>query len=77
MSREEQEVAFGKGLDSLIKRFAGEFDLSYTFIIGALTLKTHLLAAECMELVSYSDCQCSGNCNCDGSCDGNCDCKGE
>jgi hypothetical protein len=50
MTHSEQVKALSNDIDSLIDRYADEFDLSYAAIIGVLFSKAHFLCQEAAEI---------------------------
>jgi len=46
MNDNDQTVAFANELDKLIHRFSIEFELPYSFVIGAMQMKIYLLCRE-------------------------------
>ena len=49
MNDKEQLIAFANELDKLIHRFSIEFELPYSFVIGAMQMKIYLLCREAEE----------------------------
>jgi hypothetical protein len=49
MNENDQAVAFADELDKLIHRFGIEFELPYSFVIGAMQMKIYLLCREAEE----------------------------
>jgi hypothetical protein len=49
MDGREQIEAFAEDLDRLIERYRSEFDLTYAAVVGALTIKSHILCTEAAE----------------------------
>lgn len=49
MRRELQEAAFTREIEKRIDQLATEFDLSYSFVVGALSLILHGIKAEYFE----------------------------
>lgn len=46
MSDNDQIKAFADELDNLVERYRKEFDITYAGVVGALTMKAHLLMSE-------------------------------
>jgi len=49
MTEKEQIGKFADDVDKLVDRYRAEFDLSYAAVVGALTMKVHLLCEEAAE----------------------------
>lgn len=49
MKKELQEAAFTREIEKRIDQLATEFDLSYSFVVGALSLILHGIKAEYFE----------------------------
>ena len=49
MNDREQTQAFADELDTLVKRYADEFDLTYATVVGALQMKIWLLCQQAQE----------------------------
>lgn len=49
MTAKEQTDAFASDIDSLVERYAKEFDLSYAQVVGVLHMKIHLLCQDASE----------------------------
>lgn len=55
MTEREQAQAFADDRDRLIDRYAEKFDISYTSIIGVLTMKVHELVNQSIGDVDNLD----------------------
>ncbi len=49
MTETEQIDRFSDELDALVARYSHEYDVSYAAVVGALTMKIHLLCAESQD----------------------------
>ncbi len=49
MTETEQIDRFSDELDALVGSYSQEYDVSYAAVIGALTMKIHLLCAEAQD----------------------------
>lgn len=50
MTNLEQTTAFSNDVDKLVERYRQEFDMTYATVIGVLTMKSHCMTQECIEI---------------------------
>lgn len=46
----QQTTALSNDVDKLVERYRQEFDMTYATVIGVLTMKSHCLTLECVEI---------------------------
>lgn len=46
----QQTTALSNDVDKLVERYRQEFDMTYATVIGVLTMKSHCLTLECIEI---------------------------